>query len=315
MRVDIKTDTAKWDKVPLGDIVNNVDSKRIPLKKVDRELRNGLYPYYGASGVIDTIDDYLFDGEYLLVGEDGANLLARSTPIAYRASGKFWVNNHAHIMEFNGKSDLRFLEYYLNNISLEPFITGSAQPKLNRKNLDSIEIPLPPLEEQKRIATILDKANALRRKRQQATDLTDQLLRSVFLDMFGDPVANPKEWKVERLKELSTKISSGSTPVGGSKVYVEQGIVFLRSQNVWKRKLELDDVVYIDEATHRKMNKTSLKNRDILITKTGRINTENSSLGRASFFLGDDDSANINGHVYLVRPKPETLNEFILYIL
>jgi restriction endonuclease S subunit len=133
--------------------------------------------------------------------------------------------------------------------------------------------------------------------------------------MFGDPVKNPKKWKIQKLKDLSTIISSGSTPVGGSKVYVEQGITFLRSQNVWKKKLKLDDVVYIKKSTHEKMSKTSLKNRDILITKTGRINTENSSLGRAAIFLGKDDSANINGHVYLIRPKKDVINEFILYIL
>ncbi len=192
---------------------------------------------------------------------------------------------------------------------------GTTLPILKKSEFQKLKIPFPPLEEQKRIAEILDKADAVRRKLQQAIDLADQLLRSIFLDMFGDPVANPKDWKVELLNNLSTKISSGSTPVGGSKVYVKEGTPFLRSQNVWRRRLELDDVVYIDEVTHRKMNKTSLKNKDILITKTGRINTENSSLGRAAMFLGEDDSANINGHVYLIRPKPEAINEFILYII
>ncbi len=211
----------------------------------------------------------------------------------------------------------KYLLHYL--ISLNKYFkqigSGSAVPQLTAKQLEDLKIPLPPLEEQKRITAILDKAEALCRKREKAIALTDNLLRSIFLDMFGDPVANPKDWKVEQLKNLSTKISSGSTPVGGSKVYVEEGTPFLRSQNVWRRRLELDDVVYIDEVTHRKMNKTSLKNKDILITKTGRINTENSSLGRAAMFLGEDGSANINGHVYLIRPKPEAINEFILYII
>lgn len=117
------------------------------------------------------------------------------------------------------------------------------------------------------------------------------------------------------MKELSTKIHSGNTPQGGSKVYVDKGIVFFRSQNVWKNKLEQDDIAYIDLATHKKMNKSSLKNKDILMTKTGRINTENSSLGRAAMYLGEDDAANINGHVYLIRTKNKELNEFILYIL
>ena len=133
--------------------------------------------------------------------------------------------------------------------------------------------------------------------------------------MFGDPINNPRGWEVKKLKDISTKILSGNTPKGGSEVYVDSGIMFFRSQNVWKNKLVLDDIAYIDEDTHNKMLKSSLKHRDILITKTGRINTENSSLGRAAMYLGEDDNANINGHVYLIRLKEEILNEFILFIL
>ncbi|MCX7749205.1 MAG: restriction endonuclease subunit S [Clostridia bacterium] len=133
--------------------------------------------------------------------------------------------------------------------------------------------------------------------------------------MFGDPVTNPMGWKLERLKKLSAKIMSGNTPKGGNQVYVEMGIAFFRSQNVWRNRLELDDIAYIDKETHNKMGKSSLKNRDILMTKTGRINTENSSLGRAAMYLGEDDCANINGHVYLIRLKKGIVNEFILFIL
>jgi type I restriction enzyme S subunit len=214
----------------------------------------------------------------------------------------------------------RYLYYWMNMGSTQHQLRNCGRQTTNISNMSierarDIKIPLPHLKEQKIIAAILDKADAIRKKRKKAIELTDQLLRSVFLNMFGDPVKNPKKWKIQKLKDLSTIISSGSTPVGGSKVYVEQGITFLRSQNVWKKKLKLDDVVYIKKSTHEKMSKTSLKNRDILITKTGRINTENSSLGRAAIFLGKDDSANINGHVYLIRPKKDVINEFILYIL
>jgi type I restriction enzyme S subunit len=133
--------------------------------------------------------------------------------------------------------------------------------------------------------------------------------------MFGDPVRNPKEWEVKKLKEISINILNGTTPNGGSQVYVKDGIVFFRSQNVWKNRLLLDDVAYIDDETHLKMRKSSLRNKDILITKTGRINTENSSLGRAAIFVGKDNSANINGHVYLIRLKKGPVHEFVLYIL
>ena len=133
--------------------------------------------------------------------------------------------------------------------------------------------------------------------------------------MFGDPINNPMGWQVKKLKDISTKILSGNTPKGGSEVYVDDGIMFFRSQNVWRNKLVLDDIAYIDDETHKKMQKSSLKHGDILMTKTGRINTENSSLGRASMYLGEDDKANINGHVYLIRLRDEIINEFVLFIL
>ena len=133
--------------------------------------------------------------------------------------------------------------------------------------------------------------------------------------MFGDPIQNPMGWEVKKLKDISTLISSGSTPKGGREVYVKEGILFFRSQNVWKNKMLLDDIAYIDEETHLKMKKSSLKHKDILITKTGRFNTENSSLGRAALFLGEDDSANVNGHVYLTRLKKDMIPEYVVYIL
>src|SRR5690606_12284988 len=175
--------------------------------------------------------------------------------------------------------------------------------------------PFQSLETQKQIAQILVSAAALRDKTKQLLTEYDALSQSIFLDMFGDPVANQMKWKVRNLKELSTKIGSGNTPKGGSKVYVDEGITFFRSQNVWKNNLVMEDIAFIDQKTHDSMKKSSLKRGDILMTKTGRINTENSSLGRAAIYLGEDDMANLNGHVYLIRLKKEVLNEFILFIL
>ena len=127
-------------------------------------------------------------------------------------------------------------------------------------------------EEQKRIAAILDQADSLRRARRQSIEKLNSLSQAIFYEMFGDPVKNERGWNVKALKTLTTKISSGSTPKGGKENYVENGIIFFRSQNVWRNRIEFDDVAYIDEATHQKMKKTSLQHGDILITKTGRIN-------------------------------------------
>lgn len=215
--------------------------------------------------------------------------------------------------------DIEYFAYFLKTNyfkkQISRLITGSAQLNFGPSHLKQIKVILPPIETQKKIVEVLDKAQELIDKRKEQIKAMDELVKSRFIEMFGDPVNNPKGWEIKKLKDISTKILSGNTPKGGSQVYVDEGVLFLRSQNVWKNRLELDDVAYIDQNTHNKMANSSLKNRDILMTKTGRINTENSSLGRAAMYLGEDDGANINGHVYLIRLQPNIINEFILYIL
>jgi len=143
----------------LGEICKNLDSQRRPITSSKR--KKGIYPYYGASGIVDFVESYIYEGDYLLVSEDGANLLARNTPIAFSISGKNWVNNHAHVLKFDTYEGRKFVEYYLNQIDLKPYISGAAQPKLNQNNLNSIPIPLPPLSEQRRIVEILDRFDTL----------------------------------------------------------------------------------------------------------------------------------------------------------
>ncbi len=145
--------------VTLDDIAINYDIQRKPVTSEKRE--KGNIPYYGASGIIDYVKDYIFDGDYLLISEDGANLLTRTMPIAFSISGKAWVNNHAHVLKFKEYATRRYVEMYLNSIDLTPYITGAAQPKLNQKNLNKIKIPLPILEEQEKIVTILDHFDTL----------------------------------------------------------------------------------------------------------------------------------------------------------
>lgn len=140
-----------WVWTTVGEIALNFDGKRVPIKAEDRDKRPGSFPYYGASGVIDEIDDFIFDGKYLLVAEDGANLLSRATPIAFTVEGQFWVNNHAHVLQLREQMPLGYLQWFLNGNSLQFYVTGTAQPKLNQVNLNRIEIPLAPLNEQQRI--------------------------------------------------------------------------------------------------------------------------------------------------------------------
>lgn len=145
-----------WKWVRFGDLMKNRDSERVPVSVADRKKLKKIYDYYGASGVIDKVENYLFDSKLLLIGEDGANLVSRSTPIAFIANGKYWVNNHAHVLDCYAEDYLDFAMYYINSISLIPYVTGSAQPKLNQDNMNRIPVPLPPIAEQKRIVEKLE---------------------------------------------------------------------------------------------------------------------------------------------------------------
>jgi type I restriction enzyme S subunit len=132
-----------WAIVPFGKLVENKDSKRVPLKESDRTERHGAYPYYGASGIIDYVNDYLYEGTHLLIGEDGANLLAGATPIAFLADGKFWVNNHAHVLAATDRAELKYLQYFFETLDLKPYVTGSAQQNLLEKSLiESSSLPI-----------------------------------------------------------------------------------------------------------------------------------------------------------------------------
>lgn len=148
----------EWPVEEIGDFSENLDARRIPITKSDRQP--GPYPYYGASGIVDSVADFIFDEDILLVSEDGANLLARSTPIAFSVSGKCWVNNHAHVLRFEDIATQKYLEVYLNSISIEAYVTGSAQPKLNQKALKEIKVPLPPLETQREIVADIEAEQA-----------------------------------------------------------------------------------------------------------------------------------------------------------
>ena len=149
---------ANWCWTTIDELLINRDSERIPLSSVVRKKQiNKVYDYYGAAGVIDKVEGYLFNERLLLIGEDGANLLSRSKDNAFFADGKYWVNNHAHVLDCSYKPILNYVAYLINSISLEPFVTGTAQPKLSQDNLNKIPISLPPFDEQKRIVAEIKK--------------------------------------------------------------------------------------------------------------------------------------------------------------
>lgn len=174
----------KWESREFGSLVVNYDSQRIPVKQSDRDKRQKLFPYYGATGIVDYIDDYIFDGTYLLIAEDGKNLINRKKPIAWMVYEKFWVNNHAHIVKEKHQLNLRFLEYFLNNIDISNYVTGIDQFKLNQNNLNRIPILLPPIQVQntfsKKIELIEKQKELAKQSLKESEDLFNSLLQKAF---------------------------------------------------------------------------------------------------------------------------------------
>ena len=211
-----------WRVIPLGKYVENHDGARVPISETLRTERRGAYPYYGASGVIDTIDGFTHEGKFVLIGEDGANLVTRSKPIAFIATGKIWVNNHAHVLKCKEGASDEYLAYYINSIDLTPYVSGSAQPKLNQKNLNTIPVPVPPTEEQteivRRVETLFAFADRLEARLAQAqtaaTRLTPALLAKAFRGELvpQDPNDEPAAELLRRLqaeRATAPKASAG----------------------------------------------------------------------------------------------------------
>ena len=210
----------EWKEYKLEEVINILDYKRIPLSSAERKTREGGFPYYGAQGIIDYINDYIFDGTYLLIAEDGENLKSKKQDIAQLAHGKYWVNNHAHIVESNGICDIRYLCYILNNIDLSGYITGSAQPKLNQANLSAISIILPPLNLQEQIADFISMFDNKIELNQRINDNLEQQAQALFKSWFVDfePFKKgkfidselgmiPEGWQVEELGNITNSIT------------------------------------------------------------------------------------------------------------
>lgn len=195
-----------WEEKKLFEITENQDSKRIPLSKSQRDNMNRIYDYYGASGIIDKVDDYIFEGKKLLIGEDGANLVTRSKNIAFIADGKYWVNNHAHILDVKDTVLLMYLCNYINNMDLIPYVTGSAQPKLTQAKMNNIKIFLPSLSEQHEIVHLIDDLLARERAAQQATEQAlasiDLMKKSILARAFRGELGTNKASEASALELL-----------------------------------------------------------------------------------------------------------------
>lgn len=289
----------EWKK--LGEICTNLDFKRKPITSAKRVA--GIYPYYGASGIVDYVENYIFDGDYLLVSEDGANLLARTSPIAFSIKGKNWVNNHAHVLEFKYTTTQKFVEVYLNMIDLSPWINGAAQPKLNQANLSIIDIPFPPLSEQNRIVGILDTfTDSIENLKQQIAQRRKQyeFYRDQLLDLEGKEGVEMKT-----LGESSILISDGDhQPPPKS----QQGIPFITISNINKdnHKIDFSNTYYVPSDYYESLkNERKAIEGDVLYTVTGSYGIP--------VIIDFTDKFCFQRHIAMIRPNIKVLISKFLY--
>ncbi|MBT1706329.1 restriction endonuclease subunit S [Chryseosolibacter indicus] len=201
----------QWKFVKFGNYVENFDGRRKPISTKERENKRGNFPYYGATGIIDTIDGYTHDGENLLIGEDGANLLSRVKPQAFITQGKVWVNNHAHVVRSKGDFVNSYLAYFINSIDLSPYVTGSAQPKLTQSKLNSIPVAVPPSLEQKeivlRVESLFAVADRIEARYKTLQEKIDQLPQAILSKAFrGELVKANDEEVFEEIRSLAAEV-------------------------------------------------------------------------------------------------------------
>ncbi len=299
-----------WEVKKLNNISENLDSQRVPITKRNRKA--GEIPYYGASGIVDYVADFIFDEDLLCISEDGANLLARTYPIAFSISGKTWVNNHAHILRFKEMTTQKFVELYLNSIRLDDFISGMAQPKLNQTMLNKIPILFPPLKEQKRIVAILGKAFTIIDKAKANAEKNLANAKELFESYLNGIFANPGEdWKEKKLGDNNlVEIIDGDRGKNypTKKDFSEEGFcLFMNTKNVRPDGFEFNTTMYIDEVKDNAMGKGKLKRNDVVMTTRGTIG----NLGiynRAVKY----DNIRINSGMLIFRPnQKEIISEYL----
>ena len=275
---------------PLGEVTENLDAARRPVKASER--KPGPYPYYGAQGVVDYVDRYLFDGEFVLVAEDGENLRSRKEPIAMMAWGKFWVNNHAHIIRGGKEADTRYLHYAINAADISGYVTGSTIPKLSQGNLNRLLIPCPQVAEQRAIASILSALDDKIELNRQMNETLEATARTIFKDWFVDfgptrakaegrahylasdiwflfpdrfdEEGKPHGWSRVELGSVTSDLRRGISPA-----YVELGGVRVLNQKCIRNRQVDPTFSRRHDPTKRAVDGRTLEVGDILVNSTG----------------------------------------------
>ena len=222
-----------------------LDSMRIPITASDR--KEGKYPYYGANGIQDYVNDYIFDDELVLLAEDGGNFGSKEKPIAYRVSGKCWVNNHAHVLKPKEEIDVDYLCYSLMFYKVDGMINGATRKKLTQTAMKKMKIPLRNIVEQKKIVQQLNKIIEIREKAKKELNLLDNLIQARFVELFGDAVYNDKKWETDTVKNLCKEIYGGGTPSKAHPEYYKDGDIPWVSAKDMKTDVLKDSQIKINQ--------------------------------------------------------------------
>ena len=248
------------DMMFVEDCCQILDSMRVPITASDRE--EGEYPYYGANGIQDYVADYIFDDELVLLAEDGGNFGSKERPIAYRVSGKCWVNNHAHVLKPKDGLDVDYLCYSLMFYKVEGMVNGATRQKLTQAAMRKMQIPSRSMDEQKYIVDELNCIIRIKEQRQQELQLLDDLIKARFVEMFGSI-------REERLLgEISEFVTVGIAN-SATHAYAESGVPMLRNQNIKENYLDDSDLIYIKPEFAAKYDSKRLKQNDIIVMRTG----------------------------------------------
>ena len=284
----------KMNMMFVEDCCEILDSMRIPITAIDR--KEGEYPYYGANGIQDYVADYIFDDELVLLAEDGGNFGSKERPIAYRVSGKCWVNNHAHVLKPKVGLDVDYLCYSLMFYKVDGMVNGATRQKLTQAAMRKMQIPLRCMEEQKHIVDELNRIIKIKEQRQQELQLLDDLIKARFVEMFGNPVANDRGWNTLPLENACKSIVDcpHSTP---SYTNEDTGFMCIRTSIVKKNKILWDDIEYIPEDEFvKRIQRKKPEVGDIVYTREGAIlgiaaiidRDCNVALGQRSMLLSPD---------------------------
>ena len=278
----------------LEDCCEILDNLRVPITASER--KSGPYPYYGANGIQDYVDEYIFDDELVLLAEDGGNFGSKTRPIAYRVSGKCWVNNHAHVLKPKPGLDVDFLCYSLMFYKTDGLVNGATRQKLTQATMRKMLIPNMTLENQRIVVDKLNRVLSIKSKREKQLVKLDELIKARFIEMFGDPISNTKGWNMVELGELT---GIGSSKRIFEKEYVSEGIPFYRTKEIVElsKGNNISTELYISEERFAEIKEQYgvPKAGDLLISAVGTIGIIWIVDGKNDFYFKDGNLIRVDG--------------------